>query len=349
MKLTFFLLGIPAYSRMLEVGKVCPDVAPKNGDDCSDIYENKSIVSICSWGEDPRYECRAHGQCMKDKIKESKAFWKVDVGACGVDSKNSTSTKSNIFSDVSNSTCNNLTKGDICMEYGSLCSYEDGSYCVCTRSDPYPCFTSCNIGLEAKWQCVPRMNTENANCPNFAPNSGTPCSVSGTKCTYTCEHILGCIDGVWKYKAGKCPICAAPNTLITTSLSSGYKVPISDLKAGDVVVSVDEKGEKIIVPIVEVSKTPVQNHHVVKVILENNSTLLISPGHPISDGRTFNDLKSGDYLHENKILSVEIMPYPYDYTYDILPQSNTGSYFAEGVLIGSTLVSSSSMSSTVLS
>jgi hypothetical protein len=34
---------------------------------------------------------------------------------------------------------------------------------------------------------------------------------------------------------------------------------------------------------------------------------------------------------------VEIVPYGHPYTYDILPASKSGTYFAAGVLIGSTL------------
>jgi hypothetical protein len=36
-------------------------------------------------------------------------------------------------------------------------------------------------------------------------------------------------------------------------------------------------------------------------------------------------------------VSVTTVPYAHDATYDILPQSTSGAYFASGVLVGSTL------------
>ena len=37
------------------------------------------------------------------------------------------------------------------------------------------------------------------------------------------------------------------------------------------------------------------------------------------------------------ITAVELVPYAHEHTFDILPDSDTGSYLADGVLIGSTL------------
>jgi len=342
------LLVIPILSRLLEETDIfpsCPKIVPENDSDCSDQY-NVGIY-ICSWGEDPRYNCRTHAECVKDYTNTSIIYWKVTEGTCGVgDDAGSNNILQAVVSDPKNVSfidesydeCSSLKNDDICQEDGSLCSYEDGSYCLCTNIDPYPCFTTCSITPEIKWKCIPPMDND-VGCPTIAPNAGTECSDEATKCIYTCEHVFDCVNGIWQYRVGRCPNCAAPNTLIATP--SGH-VPISNLNLGDLVLSVDKNGEKTIVPVAQVSKTPVRNHHVVKVILENDTTLLISPGHPTADGRTFNDLKSGDYLHQSKILSAEIIAYSYDHTYDILPQSDSGFYFAENVLIGSTLHSTSS-------
>jgi hypothetical protein len=82
----------------------------------------------------------------------------------------------------------------------------------------------------------------------------------------------------------------------------------------------------------------VQNHHVVRVTLQSGRVLQISPGHPTADGRTFSELGAGMWLDESHpIKSAELVPFSFEATYDILPASNTGTYFAAGVLIGSTL------------
>jgi hypothetical protein len=60
-------------------------------------------------------------------------------------------------------------------------------------------------------------------------------------------------------------------------------------------------------------------------------------GHPTADDRTFGDLRAKDELDHVVIKTVERVPYTPPYTYDILPASSSGAYFAGGVLIGSTL------------
>jgi hypothetical protein len=106
---------------------------------------------------------------------------------------------------------------------------------------------------------------------------------------------------------------------------------------GDLVYSVDHDAI-VAVPLSRVGHTAVLHHHVVRVVLENGRVLEISAGHPTADGRTFGELMAGGRLDgENGIASAQLEPYKYDATYDILPASSTGTYFAAGAWIGSTL------------
>jgi hypothetical protein len=59
--------------------------------------------------------------------------------------------------------------------------------------------------------------------------------------------------------------------------------------------------------------------------------------HPTADGRFFGELAPGDWLGGREVASARVVPYADDATYDILPDSDTGTYFAAGALIGSTL------------
>lgn len=75
-----------------------------------------------------------------------------------------------------------------------------------------------------------------------------------------------------------------------------------------------------------------------RIMLANGAVLEVSPGHPTADGRIFGDLKAGSHLDsQHEIVSAELVPYQHDATYDVLPSSSTGTYFAAGALIGSTL------------
>ena len=63
----------------------------------------------------------------------------------------------------------------------------------------------------------------------------------------------------------------------------------------------------------------------------------ISAAHPTADGRTFGNLAAGELLDTTLIAQVETVPYSEPFTYDILPDSETGVYFAAGAALGSTL------------
>jgi hypothetical protein len=133
---------------------------------------------------------------------------------------------------------------------------------------------------------------------------------------------------------GYCPICAAPNTPIATP--NGDR-PIASLRVGDLVYSVDH-GAIVSVPLERVGRTPVASHRVMRVVLTDGAVLEISAGHPTADGRKFGELTAGSALDESHaVASAELVPYAYDATYDVLPASSTGTYFAAGALIASTL------------
>jgi hypothetical protein len=159
--------------------------------------------------------------------------------------------------------------------------------------------------------------------------------MQGATCGRDCNLVVRCDAGVWQWIRGACPICAAPDTPIATP--SGER-PIASLAIGDLVYSVDHDAI-VAVPIVRVGRTPVAAHRVIRVVLTDGAILQMSPGHRTADGRPFADLTAGLTLDaQHSVLSAELVPYAYEATYDILPKSSTGTYFAAGVLIESTLL-----------
>jgi len=131
----------------------------------------------------------------------------------------------------------------------------------------------------------------------------------------------------------RCDTCAAPDTPIATP--DGYR-PIASLMIGDLVYS-ENRGALQPVSIRRVSRTPVEHHVVVRATLSNGTVLRISPRHPTADGRFFTDLAKGDALDQLTVVDIAVVPYNEPFTYDILPDSDTGTYVAGGALIGSTL------------
>jgi hypothetical protein len=92
-----------------------------------------------------------------------------------------------------------------------------------------------------------------------------------------------------------------------------------------------------VAPILRTNRTLVSGHRVVRAVLATGTVLEISPGHPTAEGRTFADLREGDVLDGVEVRSARLVPYAHDATYDILPDTDSGAYFAGGVLVGSTL------------
>ena len=132
-----------------------------------------------------------------------------------------------------------------------------------------------------------------------------------------------------------CPICLASNTMISTPNGD---INVKDLRAGIPVWSADAQGKKIITTIIRVSRALVpSDHKVIHLVLADSRELWVSPQHPTANGLTVNDLRTGDVYDGSRVTAAELIPYWDTYTYDLLPASATGSYWANGILMGSTL------------
>ena len=132
-----------------------------------------------------------------------------------------------------------------------------------------------------------------------------------------------------------CPICLAASTLIATPSGA---VRVVDIKAGMLVWTADRSGRRVAVTVLEVGNTQVPaGHLMVHLVLADGRELLASPGHKTADGRALGSLAAGDALDGSTIKVWELVPYAGDHTYDLLPAGPTGTYWANGVLLSSTL------------
>lgn len=132
-----------------------------------------------------------------------------------------------------------------------------------------------------------------------------------------------------------CPICLAGNTLIDTPAG---KIPVKDLKVSDLIWTMDLSGRRAAGTIQKTSKVAVPlTHEMVHLILADGREVLVSSGHPTIDGRAVGDLLAGEMYDGSIIKSAARESYDQGFTYDILPSGKTGFYWANGVLLGSTL------------
>jgi len=156
--------------------------------------------------------------------------------------------------------------------------------------------------------------------------------------------ITGTIDGSGKIEVSQsepgfpsCPICLAAGTLIDTPRGA---VRVENLKGGDPVWTQDEAGLRVIGFILQTGHVKVpSNHQMIHIILKDGRELWASPGHATADGQRLGDLRIGDILDGAQVVSLERVPYHQTFTFDILPSGATSYYWANGILMDSTLAS----------
>jgi hypothetical protein len=135
--------------------------------------------------------------------------------------------------------------------------------------------------------------------------------------------------------APNCPICLAAASLIATP---NGPVRVTDIRVGMLVWTAAADGTKIAVPVVATGSMEVPaGHMMVHLVLADGRELLASPGHRAADGRQLGSLAVGDTLDASTIVRWQLIAYGGDHTYDLLPAGPTGTYWADGILVASTL------------
>jgi hypothetical protein len=205
--------------------------------------------------------------------------------------------------------------GVVCIMDGKLCP--DGS-------------TVGRVGPDCEFaECPPTSGTEGACQRDSDCDTGYVC-LDPSPVVREGYQNLRC----WK-KGAPLPICLSGDTRIGTPRGD---ISVKDAKDGMSVWTIDKRGQKTEAVIILTGKTPAPiGHKVVHLRLSDGRNLYVSSGHKIADGRKTGELKSGDTMQGATVLSVNLIPYTEEYTHDILPSGYTGKYFANGILLQSTL------------
>lgn len=133
----------------------------------------------------------------------------------------------------------------------------------------------------------------------------------------------------------RCPVCLSKDTMIDTPLGA---VAVQDVRVGSPVWTTSVSGARIPGFVGYVGKTPVPpTHMMVHLTLDDGRTVLVSPGHPTSDGRTVGELATGDAYDSARVATATRVTYNEGFTYDLLPSGQSGFYWANGILLDSTL------------
>lgn len=131
------------------------------------------------------------------------------------------------------------------------------------------------------------------------------------------------------------PICLSGNIYIDTPNGA---IKVKDLRQGMKVWTTDSSGARRAETILKTARTLVpSNHKVIHLKLADGRELFASPSHPMADGRLLADVSIGDLVDGVQVAITELVPYYDEFTYDILPSGETRTYFANGILLKSTM------------
>lgn len=130
------------------------------------------------------------------------------------------------------------------------------------------------------------------------------------------------------------PICLARGTMIDTP---DGPVPVEQFRKGMVVWTADHTGKRTPSIVIETAVTQVPlSFQITRLTLNDGRVLIASAGHPTAEGRVLGDYGPGDTLDGALVAAVEQLGYD-GVTYDLLPSGETALYWANRVLLKSTL------------
>ena len=291
--------------------KLCPDgsYVGRTGPNCE--FALCPSEALCEGGECPEVKPLPVTECKKDSDCPSSQYVCQETQGMG------TVCPSNDKSCVPTYT---VLKGECKLKEGNRCSVDSdcaaGNLChknICMspigRQCGGPSDTSCPTDFECVQSCGP---------PVVRGDEPPP--------LHYCQ-LKGYIRN--------CPICLAGEALIDTPLGS---VAVKDLQVGMPIWTADSAGHRISGIVTKTSKTPVPlTHQVVHLTLDDGRELFVSPGHPTTDGRAVGEFIADDFYDGARVVSSSRVPYGDLATYDILPSGETGFYWANGILLDSTL------------
>ncbi|HEX6873529.1 MAG TPA: Hint domain-containing protein, partial [Micromonosporaceae bacterium] len=136
-------------------------------------------------------------------------------------------------------------------------------------------------------------------------------------------------------RVGGCPICLERQTRISTPAG---EVAVDEIKPGQLVWTLDWHGQRVAAPVERVVRRATSVPHLMLRLAMADGRVLIAAGaHPAFDATLLRDLRVGQRYDGSTIVSLGWVPSTSAATYDLRPAGKTGAYWANGILVGSTL------------
>ena len=192
------------------------------------------------------------------------------------------------------------------------------------------------VAIYTDWKMLGAMHLDPAGAAYHVTARFTPNEQTGTLVDGTIDQ-RGQITVASQSPTGPppCPICLARGTQIATPAGP---IAIEDVREGMTVWTADESGARVAAAVTVVgSMTAPADHTVVQLVLADGRELHASPGHPLADGRLLGSIAAGDTVDGAVVTKAERVPYGSGTTFDLLAAGPTGTYWADGVPLASTL------------
>jgi hypothetical protein len=136
-------------------------------------------------------------------------------------------------------------------------------------------------------------------------------------------------------RPGGCPICLEAGTRIATPDGD---VRVALLRPGDEVWTADADGHRIAALVQRVvSRATPGPHLMLELVLSDGRELVAAGAHPAVTGTYLRELRPGQPYDGATVIAVTWVTSTAPATFDILPGGPTGTYWANDILIGSTL------------
>ena len=136
-------------------------------------------------------------------------------------------------------------------------------------------------------------------------------------------------------RIGGCPICLEAGTRIATPHGD---VAIALIEPGDLVWTTGPTGDRIAARVERVVRRPTPGPHLMlELVLADGRRLVAAGAHPGADGTYLRQLRAGQLYDGATIVSAAWIVSTAPATFDILPAGTTGAYWANDILVGSTL------------
>lgn len=136
-------------------------------------------------------------------------------------------------------------------------------------------------------------------------------------------------------RPGGCPICLEAGTRIATPYG---EVAAAAVEPGDLVWTIEPGGRRVAAPVDRVVRRATPGPHLMlRLALSDGRVLVAAGAHPTVDGRYLGELRTGQRYDGATITSTGWVGSTAPATYDVLPAGSTAGYWANGILVGSTL------------